>query len=72
MEESIPVIPPEVETVNLTWEAGPDIVRSLPVYRIDEINNCYYLIENYTQFQRDRCSFVAILLYCMYMGKIII
>nr|XP_011418865.1 wnt inhibitory factor 1 isoform X2 [Crassostrea gigas] len=25
VEESIPVIPPEVETVNLTWEAGPDI-----------------------------------------------
>lgn len=29
VEESIPVIPPEVETVNLTWEAGPDIVSSL-------------------------------------------
>lgn len=28
VEESIPVIPPEVETVNLTWEAGPDMVRS--------------------------------------------
>lgn len=31
VEESIPVIPPEVETVNLTWEAGPDIVSSLPL-----------------------------------------
>lgn len=38
VEESIPVIPPEVETVNLTWEAGPDIVSSLPLP--DKLNFC--------------------------------
>lgn len=38
VEESIPVIPPEVETVNLTWEAGPDIVSSLPLP--DKLNIC--------------------------------
>jgi hypothetical protein len=40
VEESIPVIPPEVETVNLTWEAGPDMVRWLPTSDVKGILTC--------------------------------